>query len=124
MDIKCELGLIPDSLTWGDLTELPNDIKLNLLTQFRTSDQYIGSCYKYVSWGCGSPRQMIAIFRISSGELVGTLNSSLGFLIQPNSRLIILNPPSELKMDVEYRQLVGEPMFYELRNNELIKIEK
>jgi len=122
VDIKCELGSIPDSITWGELAELPNDIKTNILTQFRTSDNFIGSCYKYVSWDCGSPCQMIAIFRINSGELVGTLSSSLGFLIQPNSRLIVLNPPSKQKIDIEYRQLVGQPQFYELWNNKLLKI--
>lgn len=85
VDIKCERLAIPDSISWGELGELPNDIKANILTQFRSSDNFIGSCYKYVSWGCGSSCQTIAIFRISSNELIGTLNSSLGFLIKPNS---------------------------------------
>ena len=120
----CNIGPTLDSLSWCELRDLPEEIKSNIVEQFTSNTNFIGSCYKYASWGCGSPCQMIAIFNINNGKLVGTLNSSLSFLIKSDSRLIFLNPPSEEKIDIEYRQTVGEPKFFELLNGQIRKLEK
>ena len=121
---KCEPANLSNSLKWGVLESLPEDLKSNILRQFQESDQMIGSCHKYVTWSCGSPCQMMAVFKVDSGELVGTLNSSLGFLTASNSRLIITNPPTKAKMNLAYRELVGPPGFYQLCEGKLIKIEE
>lgn len=123
VDIKCKQGSISESLKLEELNDLPTNIKSNILIQFKNSDNYIGSCYKYAIWSCGNPCQMLAIFRISSGELIGTLTASLGFLIEQNSRLILTNPPIKQELDIEYRQTIGEPKFFELLNDEIVEAE-
>lgn len=121
--VKCEVGVRADSLQLSDLIDLPIEVKESILHQFKYSNNFIGSCFKYAIWGCGSPCQMLAIFRFDNGQLIGTQNASLGFSIKHNSRLIIVNPPTDDQIDVNYRRIIGEPKFYQLTNNQLLELK-
>ena len=123
-DIKCELTKLADSIFWGNLKHLPNEIKNNIKSQFYNDKSNLGSCYKIIIWGCGSSCQMIAIFDKQTGYCMDTLSASYGADYKTDSRLIIINPPLDQKMNIGQRKIFGEPIFYELQKNKITIIKQ
>lgn len=52
--------------------------------------------YSFASWGCGSPCQGSAIVDLADGKVYEGIVAANGFSYQPNSRLLIVNPPDSL----------------------------
>lgn len=124
IQIKCELAILSDTIIWKELEGLPNNLKRDLERQFKSDSNHFLSCYRYLKWECGSKCQMFAVVDYHSGEVLDVLSSSLGLGFKTNSRLVIINPPSNQKMDVNYRNLYGDPVGYEFKNDRFRKIIK
>ena len=109
-------------LKLDSLSELPKETIEKITTQFDTMTTNYGTCYKIITWDCGSPCQMLGLFKAETGQLVGKLNASYGFDYRQNSSLIIVNPPIEQHLNLQKRKLLGEPEFYKVENDMISKI--
>lgn len=123
IESKCELGGLSDTIIWNELNHLPNYLKSDLTKQFKNDSNHFLSCYRFIKWNCGNACQMFAILDYHSGEVIDVLNSSLGFAFKPNSRLIIINPPSQTKVGIIYRNTYGEPKAYEFKKGKFREIK-
>ena len=123
-DKTCLLINSKDTIVWGELESLPQDIKNNIEIQFKSRESNIGGCYKIVIWGCGLSCQNLAVFNRNTGNCIGTLNASFGFKYLRNRRLIITNPPLDQELDIEKRRTFGEPEFYELVDDKIKLIKE
>ena len=80
--------------------------------------------YTVAEWGCGTSCQMHAVIDAKTGAIVGYgFGSALGAEYYLNSRLLILNPPRFIESKETTPPGVSIE-YYELRNGELLLIEK
>lgn len=100
--------------------ELPKDIIVNVQSQYDDQKQpnFAGQ-YIIISWDCGSPCQENAIIDAKSGKTIRFVNSGIGICFQVESYLLIVNPPSDIKFDKSFRELIGPPKYKILKNHEL-----
>lgn len=107
-------------LDLSDFKELPKDIIDNIQSQYNDQKQpnFAGD-YIIVSWSCGSPCQMNAIIDAKSGKTVEFINTSIGLDFTTDSYLLIINPPSDIKFDKSFRDLIGAPKYEFLKNHKL-----
>ncbi|MBR9922304.1 MAG: hypothetical protein GYB31_15820 [Bacteroidetes bacterium] len=95
---------------------------LDVQIQIMIEEKVLGSkpnfnCKYYVAyWGCGPACQMVAVIDGETGHVVEVFDTAFGVLFSPKSRVLVLNPPRNEPMDVEYRKSKGEPSFYELKD--------
>lgn len=77
--------------------------------------------YTVVEWGCGTSCQMHAIVDVKTGSIIEFgLGSVLGLEYKLDSRLLILNPPSELNNLGEIStDTVIAAEYYEMKDNRL-----
>jgi hypothetical protein len=80
--------------------------------------------YILFSWGCGSPCQMNAIVDAITGKTILTFNTSWGVDFQPDSYLLIQEPPLQQKYDKAERETLGKPEFDIFKDNKLIALTK
>jgi len=119
---KMYLGPIspPDLSTFADL---PKDTQENILHQYNKEKQpNFASHYLIVSWSCGSPCQMNAIFDVQTGKVVSIINTSVGLIYKPDSYLILKNPPRNAAYDKSYREIIGEPQFCIFKDSKITEI--
>ena len=121
--IEYEKITVASNPVLNELHNLPSDITDQIINSFKSNNPDFNCRYKIITWGCGTGCQISAIFNSASGEFIKSFNTSLGIDYMLNSRLIILNPPSEAKLDLLYRKTFGEPEIWELRDNKCEKLK-
>lgn len=105
------------------LADLPKDIQANILHQYNKEKQpNFAGHYIIVSWSCGSPCQMNAIFDVKTGKAVSVINTSVGLTYKPDSYLILKNPPHDEAYDKTYREVIGDPKFCIFKDSKLTDI--
>ncbi|MCB0703911.1 MAG: hypothetical protein KDC34_01315 [Saprospiraceae bacterium] len=96
---------------------------LDIQVQVLIEEKVLGSApnfncqYHVVYWNCGASCKMVAVFNSKTGKLVQVFETAFGAIFSPKSRMLILNPPRNEKMDVSYRQSMGIPEFWELQGD-------
>ena len=124
-DFPCENNeaiIIADTVIINNLTDLPKEIKKQIRNDFNIENPNYNCKYKIITWGCGSPCQIVAIYDSKTGQLLRTFTTSYGAKYTLKSNLLILNPPTEVAMDTNQRNIIGEPEFWEMKNEKFIKI--
>lgn len=77
-----------------------------------------------VMWGCGTSCQMVALVDARNGRVYFGPNASLGAKYRVESRLLVLNPPEEVKKDYgDPPPDWGRPEYYVWNNGRLDKIK-
>src|SRR5690349_16279502 len=76
-----------------------------------------------VLWGCGTSCQMVALIDARDGRVAFGPNASLGAKYWLDSRLLVLNPPEDVKKDYgDPPPDWGKPEYYLWNNGWLAKI--
>lgn len=110
---------LPDLSTFRNM---PEDIVAFIRKDYSIENPNFNSTYKIVSWSCGSPCQMVAVFDSRTGKIIDTFSTSAGADYRLSSRLLVLNPPGDIPVDSTYRTIIGRPQFWELRSGRLFKL--
>ena len=113
------IAITPDL---SEIKDLPEDIKERIKKDYQMDGQNFNCHYKIVSWGCGTSCQIIIVIDVLNGNLVKKFTCSLGSHFDLMSRLLILNPPNESEIDTNYRETIGLPEFWELKNGVFSKL--
>lgn len=76
-----------------------------------------------VTWGCGTSCQTVALIDARNGRVTFGPTASLGVKHRLESRLLVVNPPEEVKRDYgDPPPDWGKPEYYLWRNGRLAKI--
>src|SRR5690606_28243816 len=111
----------------------PEFIRQTAEKKIKSGETLFAGHYAVISVGCGSPCQVNSIVDLRTGNVIGGFSSSFGALFRPDSRLIIANLWHENE-DVwdKGKYIIDDPRgmgpihritFYELKNNQLIKLQ-
>lgn len=106
------------------LKNLPKEILQGIEKDYKVNNPDFNCRYKIVTWFCGSPCQQNAIFDNNTGELVEIIESAGGIEYRISSRLLIVNPAEDAQIDtVNFRSVIGPPVYWEMTLGKLHKIE-
>lgn len=117
--IECtplNVGAIPQ-MTGSVLSNVDVKVQVHIEEKVLGSPPNFNCKYHVVYWVCGENCKQVAVFDSETGKPVKVFDTAFGAIFSPKSRMLILNPPQNVAMNIENRKALGEPAFWELSTN-------